>query len=45
MTITYRTAASTTVIATIKMVAMTGDTASEFLRFFQIFFIIFSSSA
>jgi len=39
MTITYRTAARTTVIATIRMVAMTGETPE---RFFHIFFIIFS---
>ena len=31
-TITYSTAASTTVIATIRMVAMTGDTAASSLR-------------
>jgi hypothetical protein len=37
---TYSTAAKTTVIATIKMVAMTGDTASESLRIFHIFFIV-----
>ena len=41
MTITYNTAARTTVIATIKMVAMTGETALLF--FFHIFFICVQS--
>src|SRR6266487_2775645 len=40
-TITYRTAASTTVIATIRMVAMTGDTAASSLR--MILFMVLSS--
>jgi hypothetical protein len=43
MTITIKIAARTTVIATIKMVAMTGDTPSESFLAFQIFFIIKSS--
>jgi flagellin-like protein len=43
ITMTYNTAAKTTVIATIKMVAMTGDTASESFRIFHIFFIVQSS--
>ena len=40
MTITYKTAAKTTVIATIKIVAMTGETALLSFLIFHIFFII-----
>src|SRR6266487_2288086 len=40
-TITYRKAASTTVIATIRMGAMTGDTAALSLR--MILFMVLSS--
>jgi hypothetical protein len=40
ITITYRTAARTTVIATIRMVAMTGETALLSFLIFHIFFII-----
>ena len=39
-TITYRTAASTTVIATIRMVAITGDTALSSFRTRRTFFIV-----
>jgi hypothetical protein len=37
---TYNTAARTTVMATIRMVAMTGDTASASLRNAQFFFML-----
>jgi len=40
-TMTYSTAASTTVIATIKIVAMTGDTACSSLRM-MVFMVLFS---
>src|SRR5438445_5265656 len=40
-TITYSTAASTTVIATIRMVAITGDTAASSLR--MMLFMVLSS--
>src|SRR5437899_12318798 len=40
-TITYSTAASTTVIATMRMVAMTGDTASSSFRMMR--FMVLSS--
>src|SRR2546425_3213329 len=39
-TMTYSTAASTTVIATIKIVAMTGDTACSSLRK-RVFIVLF----
>src|SRR3989441_2656280 len=42
-TITYSTAASTTVIATMRMVAMTGDTASSSFRMMR-FMVLFSCS-
>src|SRR5437667_12735325 len=42
-TITYSTAARTTVIATMRMVAMTGDTASPSLRMLP--FIVLASCA
>jgi hypothetical protein len=37
MTMTYKTAAKTTVMATIKMVAMTGETASFFFFIVHVF--------
>src|SRR5439155_15839992 len=42
-TITYSTAARTTVIATMRMVAMTGDTASSSFRMMR-FMVLFSCS-
>lgn len=46
LTITYRTAASTTVIATINMVAMTGETPLSFILLANFFeFILFSPAA
>src|SRR3989442_12690121 len=40
-TMTYNTAASTTVIATIKIVAMTGDTACSSLRMMLLIVLFF----